>query len=618
MFVSKQSAPARMVFVIAASFIPCAMLTAFLIGGSLLMTAVVSGTFVSLGFIMGWSQPKLLAVGAAVALIGQAIAFNQAFQGHPWQIDTHMLYFALLAILVSLRSVPAVLIAAAIIAVHHVSMTILMPSLIYPSGGFLENIRRTTFHAVIVVLETAALVLTVVQLQRLNNEMQVKADELEESLKLSDQARHQAQSAQEEAEAAKQEAETAAQREVEMAKEKEEADRKAAEEREAMMIDLGNSFGTVVEAAIDGQFSKRVDAKFSDRILNELAENINQLLGAVDQGLSRTGEALERVAGGDLTKPMDGDFRGAFGHLQKNVNNMIDGLKSLIVDISGSGNTLVSSSAELRDTSEALSKQAEQNAASLEETSAALEELSASIKQVSGSVEDASKNAQTARDTAQSSEKVAADAADSMASIADASKEITRVVGMIEDIAFQINLLALNAGVEAARAGEAGRGFSVVASEVRQLAQRAAEASKEIAAVITKSDAAVSEGVEKVSGAKSSLEAIADSVVSISKGVEEISTAISEQVNGIGDITTAVSQIDQNTQKQAASFEEVTAASALLASEADNLKQSTASFRTGEEAKVVKMDRPAPAPALPKSAVAGGGGRASHDGWDEF
>ncbi|WP_298922624.1 methyl-accepting chemotaxis protein [uncultured Roseobacter sp.] len=618
MFASLLSAPARMVFIIAASLIPCAMLAAFVIGGNLLMTVAISGAFLGLGLIMGRSQPKLLAVGAAVALIGQAIAFNQVFQGHPWQIDTHMLYFALLAILVSLRSVPAVLTAAAIIAVHHVSMTILMPSLIYPSGGVLENIGRTTFHAVIVVLETAALVLTVVQLQRLNKEMQVKAGELEESLKLSDQARHQAQNAQEDAESARQEAETAAQREVEMAKEKEEADRKAAEVREAMMIDLGKSFGTVVEAAINGQFSKRVDAKFSDRILNELAENINQLLGTVDQGLSTTGEALERVARGDLTKPMDGDFQGAFGHLQENVNNMIDGLKSLIVDISGSGNTLVSSSAELRDTSEALSKQAEQNAASLEETSAALEELSASIKQVSGSVADASKNAQTARDTAQSSEKVAADAADSMASIADASKEITHVVGVIDDIAFQINLLALNAGVEAARAGEAGRGFSVVASEVRQLAQRAAEASKEIAAVITKSDAAVSEGVEKVSDAKSSLEAIVDSVVSISKGVEEISIATSEQVNGIGEITTAVSQIDQNTQKQAASFEEVTAASALLASEADNLKQSTASFRTGQEAKVVKMDRPAPAPAQSKSAVAGGGGRASHDGWDEF
>lgn len=415
------------------------------------------------------------------------------------------------------------------------------------------------------------------------------------------------------------EREKAALREIEVIKEKEASDHQTAEAREAMMIDLKKSFGTVVKAAIDGEFSMRVEAKFPDQILNELAENINQLLGAVDHGLSETGQVLERVADGDLTKRMDGEFRGAFAHLQGNVNNMMDRLKSLIIEISGSGRTLVDSSAELRDTSGVLSHQAEQNAASLEETSAALEELSASIKQVGGNVAQASKTAQTARDTAHSSEKVAADAAASMESIADASKEITRVVGVIDNIAFQINLLALNAGIEAARAGEAGRGFSVVAYEVRNLAQRAADASKEIALVITKSDVAVTEGVEKVARAQSSLEAIALSVVSISTGVDEISIALSEQVTGVGEITFAVSQIDQNTQKQVASFEEVTAASGLLANEADALRQSTARFDTGQEDKVVKMERPAPVLSETRPKIAAvGGAHASDEGWNEF
>ncbi|MEP3054308.1 methyl-accepting chemotaxis protein [Ascidiaceihabitans sp.] len=415
--------------------------------------------------------------------------------------------------------------------------------------------------------------------------------------------------------------EKAALREVEIAKEKEASDRETAQAREAMMIDLGKSFGTVVEAAIGGEFSNRVEAKFSDQILNQLAENINQLLGAVDQGLSETGQVLERVADGDLTKGMEGDFRGAFGHLQGNVNNMIDGLKSLIIEISGSGSTLAESSAELRDTSGVLSNRAEQNAASLEEASAALEELSASIKQVGGNVADVSKDAQAARDTAQSSEKVAADAAASMDRIAAASKEIAGVVTVINDIAFQINLLALNAGVEAARAGEAGRGFAVVASEVRQLSQRAAEASNEISTVITKSDTAVYEGVENVSRAQSSLEEITVSVVSISAEVNEISNTIAEQVGGVGEITAAISQIDQSTQKQAASFEEVTAASGLLANEADGLKLSTARFRTGEEANVLEMKRPAPTKAMPKERpkiVATGGGSVTNEGWEEF
>lgn len=232
------------------------------------------------------------------------------------------------------------------------------------------------------------------------------------------------------------------------------------------------------------------------------------------------------------------------------------------------------------------------------------------------------KNAQAARDTAQSSEKVAAEAAASMQSIADASKEITRVVGVIDDIAFQINLLALNAGVEAARAGEAGRGFSVVASEVRQLAQRAGEASKEIATVISKSDTAVSEGAEKVTGAQKSLKAIAESVIDISRGVDDISSAIKEQVHGIGEITAAVGQIDQNTQRQAASFQEVTAAGALLANEADGLKKLTASFRTGQDVSTIDTKRPASSANSPtaqhKIAASAGGSTPEYNGWDEF
>jgi len=411
-----------------------------------------------------------------------------------------------------------------------------------------------------------------------------------------------------------------------VAAEKEKQDRAAAAERNKMVDKLQSEIKLVVDQAVAGDFSQRASTDFSERELAALAENVNTLVESVDHGLEVTGVALRRVADGDLTQLMQGEFTGAFKDLQDTTNDMIQSLEALIGDISDSTVNLASSSGELRDTSDALSKQAEQNAASLEETSAALEELTASIKQVSGNVTEANNSASIASDTAKSSSIVAADAADAMSHISEASKEIAKVVTVINDIAFQINLLALNAGVEAARAGEAGRGFSVVASEVRLLAQRAGEAATEIDAVIARSDHAVTEGVAKVSDAQESLERISESVVGISQHIGDISSAISEQVNGIGEINAAVSQIDSNTQKQAASFEEVTATGALLSNEAEGLKRSTARFKTNETPSglsVVEENEesvPEDTALKPAASVPTESGNLARDlsGWDEF
>ena len=355
---------------------------------------------------------------------------------------------------------------------------------------------------------------------------------------------------------------------------------RAEKERKDMIAKLSASLGDVVIAASAGDFSKRVDADFADRELVTLAESVNSLVDSIEGGVSATLKTLARVAEGDLTQTMNGKFEGAFQDLQDNTNRMISSLKGLVQNIGNSATNLASSSGELRDMSDGLSRQAEQNAAAIEETSATLENLTSSIKQVDSNVSDATRHAREASETAKTSGAIAENAAHAMTRISGASREITKVVSVINDISFQINLLALNAGVEAARAGEAGRGFSVVASEVRQLAQRATEASKEIGDVITRSDSAVSEGVSTVTATQAAFEQIAATVMDVSSRIEGISATISEQAVGIGEINAAISQIDSNTQRQAAAFEEVTAAGRLLSSEADGLEKSTSRFKT--------------------------------------
>ncbi|MEM8625861.1 MAG: CHASE3 domain-containing protein [Pseudomonadota bacterium] len=370
--------------------------------------------------------------------------------------------------------------------------------------------------------------------------------------------------------------EAAAKKEAQLAKERERADRDARERLDAMMTELDG----VVDGALDGEFDRRLPTAFADESLDGLAIKVNRLLEVVDTGLTETGTMLGKVASGDLLDDMEGDFRGAFARLQRDVNGMIGALRTVIGDIGAASDSVTGSSAELSATAADLSKETERNAAALEETSAAVEEVSSSVKQISSNVAESSADARQARETAQANEVVATEAVSSMERISEASQEISRVVGVIESIAFQINLLALNAGVEAARAGEAGRGFSVVASEVRALAQRSSEAASEITDVIARSDTAVAEGVKKVSAAKSSLDEIAGIVIRIAGSIDDASTMISEQSTGIAEISTAISQLDNATQKQAAAFEEITASSAVLADQANTMRSSIAQFRT--------------------------------------
>ncbi len=226
-------------------------------------------------------------------------------------------------------------------------------------------------------------------------------------------------------------------------------------------------------------------------------------------------------------------------------------------------------------------------------------------------------------------------AVDAMNGIEKSSTQISQIIGVIDEIAFQTNLLALNAGVEAARAGDAGRGFAVVASEVRALAQRSAEAAKEIKTLIRTSTGQVAEGVDLVGQTGKALSRIFAQVNEINGIIENIASSAQEQSTALVQVNTAINQMDQMTQQNAAMVEESTAATHTLAEETATLSTLMGKFRVSAENGIAKISTGhAPAPASRSEAAprtmtqmktTGRGGAArkpqvaqQRDDWEEF
>jgi methyl-accepting chemotaxis protein len=288
---------------------------------------------------------------------------------------------------------------------------------------------------------------------------------------------------------------------------------------------------------------------------------------------------LQALSNADLAYRITERFDPAFEALKVDFNVSAERLERAMLQVVENASTIQSSAQEIAKASEELSGRTERQAANLEETAAALDQVTATVAKSAGGAGHASAVAAEAKHEAERSSALMADAIKAMDGIKSSSTQITQIIGVIDEIAFQTNLLALNAGVEAARAGDAGRGFAVVAQEVRALAQRSAEAAKEIKGLIAASSDQVRDGVSIVSETGVALGAISEKVAEIHGLIAEIATSSQEQATGLGQVNTAVNQMDQVTQQNAAMVEEATAAAARLSDEADALNGMVASFR---------------------------------------
>jgi len=369
---------------------------------------------------------------------------------------------------------------------------------------------------------------------------------------------------------------------------------------------LGNSISTSVSPAFDSWVRELVkleelrqkDAIQSSQALENNAKiaqymllgfaSISLLAGVVAAWLISNSvvkplrmaiEVAEQVAQGDLSQAIDVEQPGEVGVLLEALSKMQGGLRSLVTRVKQAGEGIAQVSSEVAAGNIDLSRRTEHAAGDIQTTAASLQHLSGTVQETAMAAGKAAQTASSASSAASRGGKVISDVAASMVSIDKSSGRITEIIAVIDSIAFQTNILALNASVEAARAGEEGRGFAVVANEVRALANRSAGAAQEIKVLIAESVEAVGQGNAQVTSAVSAMSEITQCVKQVSTIVDEISAATQQQSDELTQVNAALSRLDDMTQQNTALVEQGAAAAQSLSTETEGLQALIGSFR---------------------------------------
>ena len=289
--------------------------------------------------------------------------------------------------------------------------------------------------------------------------------------------------------------------------------------------------------------------------------------------------SIEEVTAGNLGVSIPEFGNNCAGRLIPGINSLSGNIATLVREIRASSQTAMTLSDQLSARSAQLSVKTEQQSASLVQTAASMEQMAASTKNNADNTRLASEQANVATLQARKGGELMGQVASNMQSITECAQQMTEIISLIDGIAFQTNILALNAAVEAARAGDHGKGFSVVAEEVRNLAHRSAEAAKNIKTLIEVTSSNVTQGASVVSQAEKNMHEIVTGSGNVSRLMDDISASTSEQEKGISQITLALSELERVTQSNVAMAEELNGSSDVLRNQVIELQTRTRNFR---------------------------------------
>jgi len=319
----------------------------------------------------------------------------------------------------------------------------------------------------------------------------------------------------------------------------------------AVLMVTGNSVSLVTKY-LEGGAGLEMMAEAGMALLGVLLLVMTHRAGRVLlRGLEASADYMAQLAAGNLDVRLSHSRISEIALLMRFQDALRKSMRGISIDVNNSVNSLAVAVDDIARGNEELSSRTEQQAASLQQTAASMEELTATVQQNAGNARHASQLASDASTSVRESGEVMGQVVGTMGEITATSRKMTEIINVIDSIAFQTNILALNASVEAARAGEQGRGFAVVASEVRNLASRSADASKEIRGLIVNSSKQIDEGAQLVKRAEQSIEGVVSAVTKVNDIMGEIAAASDEQSSGIAQVNQAVAQMDDVTQRNA-------------------------------------------------------------------